>query len=81
MSKRFLYWLLTGIVFTIVPFIAFLYLTAINVDCDQFACIGYVILFGPMFLLGVIIIIIVLIAGIVAAAGKQSKKNIHESFN
>lgn len=81
MAKRFFFWLLAGLTCAIVPLIAFLYLAAMNVDCDQFACIGYVILLGPIFLLGLLIMIIVIITGIVVTISEHSKKNKNESFN
>jgi len=67
-------WLAVALVLIAIPVGVFCYLESIPVDCDQFSCIGYVILFGPMFLLGILILLILLLVNTVMVINKQLKK-------
>jgi hypothetical protein len=50
-----------GLCLMAIAMIGFFALEALNVDCDQFSCIGYLIILGPMFLLGLGLIAICII--------------------
>jgi hypothetical protein len=41
-----------GLCLIVISISGFIFLEVMNVDCDQFACLGYLIVLGPMFLLG-----------------------------
>ncbi|MBP6432044.1 MAG: hypothetical protein KA319_09765 [Ferruginibacter sp.] len=47
-----------GLCLIAIAIIGFFAIAAINVDCDGYACVGYLIILGPMFLLGLALIII-----------------------
>jgi len=81
MRRRNSGWLVAASILIVIPLGMFCYLSAINIDCDQFSCIGYFILFMPMLLLGVSIVLIVLIVNIVVIIYKQFKRNENEEFN
>jgi apolipoprotein N-acyltransferase len=74
-------WLVTALVLIALPLGVFWYLLSINIDCDQFACIGYFILFMPMFFLGVSILLIVLIVNIVMTINNRFKRNENEEYD
>ncbi len=75
MPKHSCVWLVIALGLIAFSLGIFLYLELINIDCDQFSCIGYFILLVPMFLLGVAILLIVLLVNIVRIISKQIKKN------
>jgi hypothetical protein len=47
-----------------IAIIGFFAIVAMNVDCDGYACVGYLIILGPMFLLGFALIIIAAIVAV-----------------
>ena len=81
MRKRNFGWLVTALVLIALPLGIFWYLLSINIDCDQFVCIGYFILLMPMFLFGVSILLIVLIVNSAMIINKRFKMNENEQYN
>jgi uncharacterized membrane protein len=80
-SVKNIAWLVVGFVLTFIPVIVFWYLESVPVDCDQFSCIGYLLLFGPIFLFGVALLLIVLIVNIVMLIDKQLKKKRNTEYD
>jgi len=79
MGKRNRGWLLTGFIFIAIPLAILFYLEAIDVDCDSFACVGYIILLLPMFLLGIAILLLVLLVNIGREIREKTKKKKDEA--
>lgn len=53
-----------GLCLITIAMIGFFALSAVNIDCDGFACMGFIIILGPVFLLGIALIIISAIVAI-----------------
>jgi uncharacterized membrane protein len=81
MRKRNFAWIVTALVLIVLPLGVFWYLLSINIDCDQFSCIGYFILFMPMLFFGVSILLIVLIVNIVMLINNRFKRNENEEYD
>ncbi len=47
-----------GLCLIAIAVIGFFVLASMNIDCDQFSCIGYLIILGPIFLFGLALMII-----------------------
>jgi hypothetical protein len=53
-----------GLCIMTIAIIGFFTIVVMNVDCDGYACVGYLIILGPMFLLGFTLIIIAAIVAV-----------------